>query len=212
MTNWASISWSRIQDTPLALEARGLIELNGLFGCTYHNFEHVESMYQYLADTNEPYDEALDWAILFHDIVYDDQPEKEYRSMRTFAEMVEKFDGCTPDIWERDRVCKLIMYTHDHVVTQYPGSSAIVRADLHGLTNQLTAFQNFGKIMSESMKLYSIDEVTFAKNSENFMQGLMMRVADNMTVDSYHRFFYYQVGDGIMTTIKLAQLLQGMLK
>lgn len=212
MTNWAGVAWSRIQDTPLASEARGLIELNGLFGCAYHNLEHVESMYQYLADTNEPYDEALDWAILFHDIVYDEKPEKEYRSMKTFAEMVERFDGCTPDIWERDRVCKLIMYTHDHVVTQYPGSSAIVRADLHGLTNQLTAFQNFGKIMSESMKLYNIDMVTFAKNSEDFMSNLLFRVAGNMSVDPDHRNFYAEVCRGMAFTTQLAQLIQGKLK
>lgn len=212
MTNWTGLAWSRIQDTPLALEARGLIELNELFGCAYHNLEHVESMYQYLADTNEPYDEALDWAILFHDIVYDEKPEKEYRSMKTFAEMVEKFDGCTPDIWERDRVCKLIMYTHDHVVTQYPGSSAIVRADLHGLTNRLTAFQNFGKIMSESMKLYNIDMITFAENSEKFMTALLHRVSGNITTDPDHRDFYLEVGDGILYTISLSEFVQGKLK
>lgn len=212
MTNWAGVAWSRIQDTPLASEARGLIELNGLFGCAYHNLEHVESMYQYLADTNEPYDEALDWAILFHDIVYDEKPEKEYRSMKTFAEMAERFDGCTPDIWERDRVCKLIMYTHDHVVTQYPGSSAIVRADLHGLTNGLTTYQNFGKIMTESMKLYNIDMVTFAENSEKFMRGLLSRVSANVIIDPDYADFYSSVCDGIAYTISLSQFAQGIMK
>ena len=211
MTNPMAFSWSRIQDTQLASEARGRIELNELVGCTYHNLEHVESMYQYLADTNEPYDEALDWAVLFHDIVYDDQPEKELRSMKLFVEMAENFDGCTPDIWERSKVTNLIMYTRDHVV-KHPSSSAIIRADLHGLTNQLTAFQNFGKIMSESMKLYNIDMVTFAENSEKFMSNLLFAVAGNMSVDPDHRNFYAEVCRGMALTTQLAQLIQGKLK
>jgi len=27
---------------------------------------------QYLEDTDEPYDEALDWVVMFHDVVYDE--------------------------------------------------------------------------------------------------------------------------------------------
>lgn len=210
MTNPMAFSWSRIQDTQLASEARGRIELNELAGCTYHNLEHVESMYQYLADTNEPYDEALDWAVLFHDIVYDDQPEKELRSMKLFVEMAENFDGCTPDIWERSKVTNLIMYTRDHVV-KHPSSSAIVRADLHGLTNGLTTYQNFGKIMTESMKLYNIDVVTFAENSEKFMRGLLSRVSANAIIDPDYADFYSSACDGIAYTISLSQFAQGML-
>ena len=40
--------WSRVQDTPLASIARELISYNK---CEYHNWDHVVSMYQYLADT-----------------------------------------------------------------------------------------------------------------------------------------------------------------
>lgn len=209
--NVSTIAWSRVQHTELASMARLVIYDNSdNRELDYHNFDHVKSMYQYLADTNEPYDEALDWAILFHDIVYDEKPEKEYRSMKVFADMVERYEGCTPDIWERDRVCKLIMYTHDHVVTQYPGSSAIVRADLHGLTNRLTSFQNFGKIMSESMKLYGIDEVTFAKNTDTFMTGLLFRVCSNISIDPDYEDFYLAVAEvGITLTYKLARVIEG---
>lgn len=212
MTNWTGLAWSRVQDTPLALEARGLIELNGLFGCTYHNFEHVESMYQYLADTNEPYDEALDWAVLFHDIVYDDQPEKELRSAKMFVEMSGKFGGFDLRPAEQARVYSLIMRTVDHVVIrEVKGSSAIVRADLHGLTNGLTTYQNFGKIMTESMKLYNIDVVTFAENSEKFMCGLLSRVSANAIIDPDYADFYSSACDGIAYTISLSQFAQGML-
>ncbi len=207
------IPWSRVQGTELALHARLVIWDNSDHReLTYHNWDHVESMYQYLADTNEPYDEALDWAVLFHDIVYDEKPEKELRSMQVFADMVERYEGCTPDIWERDRVCKLIMYTVDHVVTQYPKSSAIVRADLHGLAKPLTTIQNFVNIMKESTALYGIDEIEFAKNSERFMTGLLDRVSRNIHVDPDNRKFYFRAGEGVLTTIKLAQIIQGTLK
>ena len=210
MTNPMAFSWSRIQDTQLASEARGRIELNELAGCTYHNLEHVESMYQYLADTNEPYDEALDWAILFHDIIYDEKPEKELRSAKAFLDMIKSYKGCSLRPAEQARTYGLIMRTVDHtVVTEVKGSSAVVRADLHGLTNQLTAFQNFGKIMLESMKLYNIDMVTFAENSEKFMTPLLYRVSNNTMTDPDHRGFYSDVCDGIAYTISLSQFVQG---
>jgi predicted metal-dependent HD superfamily phosphohydrolase len=203
--------WSQVQYTELFQMARLVIYNNSDHReLTYHNWNHVKSMYQYLADTNEPYDEALDWAVLFHDIVYDDKPEKEYRSMKVFADMVERYEGCTPDIWERDRVCKLIMYTVDHVVTQYPKSSAIVRADLHGLTNRLTSFRNYGSIMEESINLYGVDEATFAKNNYEFMAGLRSRVATNTVLDPDHGQFYLDVANvGISLTMQLSQLMQG---
>lgn len=207
------VPWSQVQDTELAQMARLIIWDNyDNRELAYHNWDHVQSMYQYLANTNEPYDEALDWAVLFHDIVYDEKPEKELRSVKVFADMVERYEGCTPDIWERDRVCKLILCTIDHIVTQYPKSSAIVRADLHGLANGLTSFQNFGKIMQESMSLYGIDEVEFSKNSEQFMTALLHRVSGNVSIDPDHTVFYFMVSEGIFTTIKLAQLIQGTLK
>jgi predicted metal-dependent HD superfamily phosphohydrolase len=203
-------NWSRVQDTPLAQAARLIIWDNyDNRELAYHNWDHVLAMYKYLALSNEPYDEALDWAVLFHDIVYDEKPEKELRSMQVFADMVERYEGCTPDIWERDRVCKLIMYTVDHVVTQYPKSSAIVRADLHGLTKRLTTFENFGKIMKESMALYGIDEIVFVKNTEKFMTDLLFRVCANIQIDPDHEEFYLSVAEGISLTITLARAIKG---
>jgi predicted metal-dependent HD superfamily phosphohydrolase len=166
-------------------------------------------MYQYLADTNEPYDEALDWAILFHDIVYDEKSEKELRSAEVFVDMIHRYEGCTPDIWERDRVSQLILRTVDHTVTSVQGASAIIRADLHGLTKRLTSFENFGKIMKESMALYGIDEVEFCKNTEKFMTDLMFRVHSNIELDPNHTDFYLKVGEGIHLTITLARMIRG---
>jgi len=78
------MTWSRIQNTELATEAYVLMNENEMAGCQYHNNQHIEEMYQYLEDTDEPYDEALDWVVMFHDVVYDEKPEKEARSANCF--------------------------------------------------------------------------------------------------------------------------------
>ena len=207
------VPWSQVQDTELAQMARLIIWDNyDNRELAYHNWDHVQSMYQYLANTNEPYDEALDWAVLFHDIVYDEKPEKELRSANVFVDMVNRYGGCNLRPAEQGRVYSLIMRTVDHIVmSEIKGSSAIVRADLHGLANGLTSFQNFGKIMAESMKLYDINEITFAESSEKFMTALLHRVSGNITTDPDHRDFYLKVCEGIMTTIKLSQIIQGKL-
>lgn len=208
------VVWSQIQHTDLAKVARSIIYKNS-YGrdLKYHNFDHVISMYQYLGSTNEPYDEALDWAILFHDIVYDEKAEKELRSRIVFTDMIGRYEGCTPDIWKLNRVCNLIMCTVDHVVVpELKGSSAIIRADLHRLTKRLTAFEDFGKIMKESMALYNIDEVEFAKNSEQFMSKLSDRVASNPLRDRGYFNFYEDVVKGITFTIYLSRLMQGKSK
>lgn len=96
--------WSKIQNTELAGEALLLITQNAWNGCEYHNLLHVDEMYEYLEENNEPYDEALDWAILFHDIVYDNQPDKESRSASKFHEMQQKYRGCNLDTNGSDRV------------------------------------------------------------------------------------------------------------
>jgi predicted metal-dependent HD superfamily phosphohydrolase len=199
------VAWSRIQGTELAGEAFMCIADNN---CAYHNLIHVDEMYQYLEDTNEPYDEALDWAVLFHDIVYDAHPEKEERSGKLFLEMVENYRGCNLYAGERSRVYSLIMRTIDHEVLFSKGSSAIIRADLHTLANKVRTTQNFVKIMNESMELYGCTVEEFADNNIKFMAGLHQRVAVNSTVDIEHKQFYIDVMKGINLTIRLAQAIK----
>lgn len=208
------MKWSRIQNTELAKKAKDKIE-NNL--CSYHNLIHVKSMYDYLRDTNEPYNEALDWAVLFHDIVYDNQPKKEYRSALMFSDMKEKYSGCDLNILDEGHVAALIMATENHYVA-YSSLSPIIRADLHALTNPAQAFRNFNLILEESMILYKIDEKTFAENSIRFMggdplgaadRGLYGRVEKNMETDPGHREFYKEVKRGIVSTINLSRILKG---
>lgn len=202
--------WSQVQYTELFQMARLVIYNNTDHReLTYHNWNHVKSMYQYLADTDEPYDNALDWAVLFHDIVYDNKPEKELRSVDVFKRMASQYREAQCGELDHVRIGRMILATVDHIVDD-PDVSAIVRADLHGLTNQLTSFRNYGSIMEESMNLYGVDEATFAKNNYEFMAGLRSRVATNTVLDPDHGQFYLDVANvGISLTMQLSQLMQG---
>ena len=204
-----NVPWSQVQDTELARMARQLIWYNyDCYELDYHNWDHVLSMYQYLADTNEPYNEALDWAVLFHDIVYDEKPEKEFRSAKVFEDMASRYFGCTPDIWEQARIMSMINCTAKHVV-ELSDHSAIIRADLHSLTDKNLAVSNFNKIMNESMKLYNITDKEFAKSSTEFMEQLKLRIHKNWKNDPNYRDFYAKVEDGIRIIIELSKAIQG---
>lgn len=208
--------WSRIKDTPLELEAYIMMSQNEIDGCQYHNNGHIEQMYQYLEDSYEPYDEALDWAVLFHDVVYDAQPEKELRSAQAFMEMSETVRGCAFGSNGKQRVYDLILATSSHKVLSEDvllGNSAIIRADLHALTDKTETIKNFVKIMNESISLYGCSVKDFATNNIQFMSGLHQRMALNiLTVDSEEeKQFYIDVQGGIDLTIRLAQAIKDVM-
>jgi predicted metal-dependent HD superfamily phosphohydrolase len=201
------MNWTKIADTELGSAAWDILDYSD---CEYHNGCHVLAMYEYLHKTDEPYDEALDWAVLFHDIVYDALPEKELRSAKIFVKMVSEYSGCELSPSTQAQVYSLIMRTTDHAVhASVVNSSAIIRADLHALTSPLDTFYNFQSIMDESMNLYNINEVTFVDNNIKFMGGLYDRVQKNMETDPDHREFYKQVMRGIVSTMNLARILKG---
>lgn len=202
--------WSRIQHTHLATEAYVLMNENEINGCEYHNNSHIEAMYQYLEDTNVPYDEALDWAVMFHDIVYDNQPDKEDRSVDMFLNMMNQYSGCNLTEMEIGRVIDFIRSTKTHkLYDKGDPCESIIRADLHALTDKVQTTRNFVKIMNESMKLYGCTVEEFATNNIQFMSGLHQRMALNiLMVDNGEEEFYYQVQNGINLTIRLAQSLK----
>lgn len=206
------MSWSKIRGTELELEAYLIMNENEINGCEYHNNTHIEDMYEYLQCANVPYDEALDWAVMFHDVVYDNKPEKEKRSANLFFEMNKNYRGCNLDINGVDRVQFLIMETENHKVTKdvyLKGSSDIIRADLHALTNKINTTQNFVKIMNESITLYDCSIEEFASNNIKFMSSLHQRMALNiLEVDDGEKQFFYDVQKGIDLTIRLAQAIK----
>jgi len=206
------MNWSKIQNTELATEAYLLMNENEINGCQYHNNSHIEAMYQYLEDTDEPYDEALDWAVMFHDVVYDAKPKKEWRSSLAFSEMKDKYRGCNLSLWNMSKVSGLIMATETHILETKNLSrnySAIIRADLHALTSKVDTINNFTKIMNESMNLYDCSVEDFADNNIQFMSSLHQRMATNvLNVDEGEKEFFRKVQNGIDLTIRMAQAIQ----
>lgn len=206
------MNWSRIQDTELATEAFILMNENAINGCVYHNNDHIYDMYQYLEETSVPYDEALDWAVMFHDVVYDAEPKKEWRSTLAFSEMRKKYRGCNLSLWDVSKVSGLIMATEDHLIEtrNLPKIySAIIRADLHALTSKVKTIDNFTKIMKESIMLYDCTVEDFATNNIQFMSGLHERMSLNiLVVDEEERKFFDDVQSGIDLTIRLAQSIK----
>jgi predicted metal-dependent HD superfamily phosphohydrolase len=206
-----TMNWSRIQNTELATEAYILMNENEINGCQYHNNDHIDAMYQYFEETDEPYDEALDWAVMFHDVVYDEHPEKEKRSVRMFYEMRQRYRGFNGGEEDALDVATLIDYTIDHKIYPWstPTQKAIIRADLHALTSKVDTINNFTKIMNESMKLYDCNIQDFAENNIKFMSGLHQRMAINiLNVDEDGKLFFQMVQSGIDLTIRMAQAIK----
>lgn len=175
-------------------------------GLIYHNHDHVLDLYDYLEETDEPYDLALDYAVLFHDYIYDALPDKELRSAEAFLQIAK-----TSDIYElkdsefRGKVYDFIMSTKKHSATK--DNSAIIRADLAGLINKTKTIINFANIMEESKNLYDITDEEFANSNITFMNGLFFRIVDNMISDPDHKDFWEKVLDGIELTRKLSDLI-----
>lgn len=196
--------WTRVKNTDLFETAHYEIIKNSINRkLSYHNMNHVRSMYQHLADTNEPYDEALDWAVIFHDIVYDEKPMKELRSGLRFIELAEQ-KGCSMPVEDRHLVVQLILNTEKHDNIKCP----LVRADLHQLGDSVQTFKNFNAIMAESMALYEVDEHQFAANSELYMRSLQNRLysaCDGKFVNAV----WTNIIDGVGATIALAKIVQG---
>jgi predicted metal-dependent HD superfamily phosphohydrolase len=203
--------WSRIQDTDLGNFAYWRIVSNEIKGCEYHNWDHVSAMYKHLQDTNVPYDEALDWAVLFHDMVYDAEPNKEQRSAELFIDMAAKYAGCNLSQFDQFSVTNLILRTADHRIELNMSAVeiAIIRADLHALTDKTKTIQNFVKIMNESINLYSCTVEEFAYNTSMFMEELRERVILNVLLSEGSDIsFFNKVLAGIDTTINLAEAIQ----
>lgn len=202
------MNWTRIAETELGIKAWEILDVSN---CQYHNGWHVMKMYNYLVETNEPYDESLDWAVLFHDIVYDALPKKEERSAEKFVEMGKQYvgtDGKMLDFLTMTRTVAMIYSTENHLCS-HPEYSAIIRADLHGLTNPVDVVYNYIDVMEESMWLYKIDEKTFAEKNSEFMYKLYDNIESNMELDPTHREFYKDVKRGVVSITRLSQIIKG---
>lgn len=167
----------------------------------YHTRFHVNDVLSYVNKHSLVYPSPeLVAAALYHDAIYDSEPEKEKRS----ADLAKIHLKDAKDI-DVDRVAELIMYTSHHDISQVGNDREgvlLVKADLYGLTDPLLTIENFLKINKESQYLYGISEFDAAAGARSFMipfKRIMMRNHD-LTKDD----FWISAYMGCEATISLA--------
>lgn len=195
---FGEIMWSKLVHTEHGSFAKQKYEANGL---SYHNWAHILDTYAYLEAENVPYSQALDLGLLFHDIIYDELPEKELRS----AEYMMHYAKWFFDIDVVHDAYELIMATSNHIVKS-SSQHWIVKADLNNLRNPYSAVINMGKIMEESRKLYKDKtEKELLIGTRDFMKKFIVTMENNAfeTSDS----FFYEIRNGIKTVIGVSGLI-----
>lgn len=138
--------WTRLEGTQLWADVEAAMQQPA--GRHYHNMNHIRQIYKHAALTFElPYDKSLDLAILAHDVIYDNMPNKELRSAE----------------WLFDRIGdvqadKHILKTIDHAPT---ADNRMIILDLADFMDQLQTERNYEAILDESLALYGCTRVEF---------------------------------------------------
>lgn len=162
--------WTRIDDTAIwkhALAAYARPE-----GRHYHGFSHVERLYEIAAEKRLPYDLALDLAILTHDVIYDDKPEKERRSADWLLDFAPVADSET---WAKAEA--LVMSTADH---QPGGDDRLALLDLHDFVDFERSLRSRELLVDEFAELAGLDRETFLAGNIAFLNGLAGRIEDSL--------------------------------
>jgi hypothetical protein len=191
-------SWSRLIDSPIGKVAKILHTSDDRR--SYHNWTHIERNFHHAKNTfNFAYDPALDLANLFHDVVYDERPDKEIRSTVMFSEI---YHAMAPNYDEgiNGEVIDHIVSTINHKNTR--NDESMILLDLADLGNDQQCQINHGLIIQESMNLYGIDDVSCAHGGSTFMHGLVRTARDNKKL-SDNPDFWDKIIAGINQTIHL---------
>jgi hypothetical protein len=188
-------------ETSVQIIAQDIYTRNG--SIQYHNWGHILDCYKYLEDEQVEYDEDLDFAVMYHDVIYDEKPDKELRST---GFMLHHFP-------KRTRAAEIIMATVGHKITEDTPwqERMMIKADLHQLADPVQATRNYVKIMDESIYLYKITPLEFAKNNAIFMMNMQNTVFANMQVDTDQKF-WEAVRQGMEHTIIISQSMQKLLE
>lgn len=190
--------WSNLQQTTLWYFAKQKYDSNGL---SYHNWNHILELYAFLESEKVPYSQELDLAVLFHDIIYDELPEKEKRSADYMKSVCK---GIFSDHIINESY-NLIMATSGHKVRSEK-DLWIIKADLAALRNPATATINFGKILEESRRLYlSLSDEKLIQGTHDFMKLFYGIMVDNL--DETHDKFFDEILIGIEATINVSKNL-----
>lgn len=147
----------------------------------YHNWDHILRLYYHAESTLYlDYDFHLDLAILCHDIVYDECPDKELRSIEW---MKENFRLQL----DHDPVSDHITKTIDHNITH---DNRMVLLDLLDLAFPMRREINKKLILEESKLLYGITDKEFSENNLKFFE----KMKDNYSEEKLENFVFSSHG------------------
>ena len=109
----------------------------------YHNLKHIESMYAAAHDLGFEHDYALDYAVMFHDVIYDNKGDNEFRSAMYAANLMNECAIAGDVIGE---TFNHIMKTKCH---SFKGDNRIVILDMYGFTDEAVAKANTMAVIEE---------------------------------------------------------------
>ena len=169
----------------------------------YHNWEHVEYVMEWLEAHGHNYDSYI-LAALYHDVIYDDLPNKEFRSVNFLHKTIfdERFKPSAETV---GKASVMIASTTDHKFDNWPEyCHPLIKADLHQLGDPGKVVLNYGNIMRESIRLYSVSEYEFADKSIINLRLLSDTCKDNQLIDD-DDVFWGNVQLGIETSIRISE-------
>ncbi len=182
-------SWSRLLHTEMGDLV--MSRMDGDPRLRYHNGGHVRRMYERAGGWRLPYDPTLDAAVLWHDSVYDSEPEKEIRSAEWMRDTASLFPDWFVDV-DLSRASELILSTTSHIVIPEV-SSHLIKLDLFELGIPERRRANFWNIMEESCSLYGVDISDAAQSTLDFMSHFATTMSENSVKDFWSNQF---PGDG----------------
>lgn len=193
------MTWSRIGHTNLAIKAQEAYQSNP--NLRYHVWAHVQRLYWHAVHTyGFGYDLFLDYAILTHDVVYDEKPQKELRSAQWLATRCHE-----PHI---EIAQTHIMRTANPRIED---DNRMILLDLADLRAPATVIQNRALIRDESIALYAIDAPTFARANLEFFENLAPNFSDDELshLPEWEKIAFREIRHGIELSIALSrQVLQ----
>lgn len=153
----------------------------------YHHAEHTLDL---------PYDRDLDLAIMAHDVIYDEHPDKELRS----AEWLKAVMG-----QGYERAYDIVMQTYNHTLIK-GGDNRIVLLDLADLSIPEKVVWNHKAVMAEFMALYGYDKATFNAGNVRFFSEFAERFdPDMLQAGSAEQALAVKIRNGMFETVRIAK-------
>lgn len=188
--------WTKLADEPVFAAAKAIYQSDPRR--RYHGWHHVEALYDFAANKfGFEYDRDLDLAVLAHDVIYDDQPEKELRSAEWLRDQLGS---------EADKACDFIMRTVEHPVSE-DGDNRMVMLDLAHFTEPDLLVYSRELVFLEYQGLHGIDRRTFLKGNAAFFEMMLSRYSDDRLADlpADERAVFVQIREGIARSIAISK-------